>query len=323
VAIGYTIAMTGILLGLGVGNLAALLLVLFIPGYVLVAALFPAKKEIDWIERIALSIGLSIAVVPLLGLALNFTPLGIRFAPIVAFIAAFSGGVGVIAYWRRLGIPPEDRLGLTLLLSLPAWKGESLLDKALTVALVASILTAAGVLAYVITTPRPGERFTALWITDANGTLASLPTRLNVTEVGRVILGVDNHEFARTNYTLRADLVGIQVANVSGNLTTVEVNRTEWDRYTFDLDHEATWTRNYSFSISSVAVWKVQFLLFLGSTVNVTNPYRSVHLFVNVTAPGSAPSILASPFPSHSPGEGPVPFTLHACVAVEPTQGRR
>jgi len=48
-------------------------LVLFLPGYALIAALFPRKGDLDGIERIALSFGLSIAVVPLLGLALNYT----------------------------------------------------------------------------------------------------------------------------------------------------------------------------------------------------------------------------------------------------------
>ncbi|HJJ86646.1 MAG TPA: DUF1616 domain-containing protein, partial [Methanocorpusculum sp.] len=48
--------------------------ILFIPGYVLIAALFPEKKSIDGIERFALSVGLSIAVVPLIGLVLNYTP---------------------------------------------------------------------------------------------------------------------------------------------------------------------------------------------------------------------------------------------------------
>jgi len=38
------------------------------------AALFPGKDDLDGIERIALSFGLSIAVVPLMGLALNYTP---------------------------------------------------------------------------------------------------------------------------------------------------------------------------------------------------------------------------------------------------------
>jgi uncharacterized membrane protein len=104
---------------------------------------------------------------------------------------------------------------------------------------------------------------------------------------------VDNHEFAPIDYTLRADLVGIQVTNASGNGTIVEVNRTEWSRIQFRIDHGGTWTWIYSFSIPYAAMWKVQFLLFLGSDGNATDPYRRVHLLVNVTAPGPAPPVRA------------------------------
>lgn len=48
------------------------LLILFLPGFSLSWVFFPKKEEIDWIERIALSIGLSVAVVPLSVFYLNF-----------------------------------------------------------------------------------------------------------------------------------------------------------------------------------------------------------------------------------------------------------
>ena len=64
--------------------------ILFIPGYVLIAALFPEKTSIDGIERFALSVGLSIAVVPLIGLVLNYTPFGIRLNPIVISLVLFT-----------------------------------------------------------------------------------------------------------------------------------------------------------------------------------------------------------------------------------------
>ena len=50
------------------------ILVLFVPGYVFVSALFPGNDELDGIERLALSIGLSICIVVLIGIALNYTP---------------------------------------------------------------------------------------------------------------------------------------------------------------------------------------------------------------------------------------------------------
>jgi uncharacterized membrane protein len=84
-------------------------LVLFLPGYSLIAALFPRKDDLDAIERIALSFGLSIAVVPLLGLALNYTPFGIRLTPILIFLSVFTVSLALGAYVRRNMIPEEDR----------------------------------------------------------------------------------------------------------------------------------------------------------------------------------------------------------------------
>jgi hypothetical protein len=55
--------------------------VLFLPGYSLIKLLFP-EKELDNIERTALSIGMSLALVPITGLILNYTPWGIRTTPI-------------------------------------------------------------------------------------------------------------------------------------------------------------------------------------------------------------------------------------------------
>ena len=60
--------------------------VLFFPGYTLIAALFPRKEQLGGIERMTLSFGLSIAVVPLIGFALNYTPWGIRVYPTLSHL---------------------------------------------------------------------------------------------------------------------------------------------------------------------------------------------------------------------------------------------
>ncbi len=285
-AIGYAVVMSVALLGLNVGNLLAVLLVLFVPGYVLVAALFPGsftpeKSEMDWIERIALSFGLSIAVVPLLGLLLNFTPWGIRFAPIVATITLFTVGVGYAAYWRRMRLPPEQRLSLTVYLSMPEWAEYSTLDRGLTIALAASIVVAGGALGYVVLTPRPGERFTEFYILGPGGNASGYPTRLNVSQPGNVIMGLVNHEAARVNYTVRVDLVGVRIVYnaTAGFNETVEVNRTTWSLFNATLADGANWTKPYTFSIPTAGLWKVQFHLYKDGVL--TN--QELHLFVKVT----------------------------------------
>jgi len=84
-------------------------LVLVLPGYALIAALFIRKDDLDGIERIALSFGLSIAISPLLGLALNYTPFGIRLTPILTVLSVFTISLAIGAYVRRNRIPEGVR----------------------------------------------------------------------------------------------------------------------------------------------------------------------------------------------------------------------
>ena len=79
------------------------LFVLFIPGYVTVEALFTEERQLDSIERFALSVGLSLALVPLVGFLLNYTPWGIRLNPIVISLTVLTVGLAMIAVTRRYG----------------------------------------------------------------------------------------------------------------------------------------------------------------------------------------------------------------------------
>jgi hypothetical protein len=81
--------------------------VLFIPGYVSVEALFPKGRELDGIERLALSVGLSLALVPLVGLLLNYTPWGIRLDPIMASLTILTIGLALVAFARRFRLSVE------------------------------------------------------------------------------------------------------------------------------------------------------------------------------------------------------------------------
>jgi uncharacterized membrane protein len=83
------------------------LFVLFIPGYVAVEALFPKGRELDGIERLALSVGLSLALVPLVGLLLNYTPWGIRLDPIMVSLTILTIGLALVAFVRRFRLSVE------------------------------------------------------------------------------------------------------------------------------------------------------------------------------------------------------------------------
>lgn len=63
--------------------------ILWLPGYTFMRALFP-EKELDSIERFALSLGVSLALVSIVGLLLNYTPFGIQLAPITLSLLALT-----------------------------------------------------------------------------------------------------------------------------------------------------------------------------------------------------------------------------------------
>jgi uncharacterized membrane protein len=78
-------------------NVLGIVFVLWLPGYAFTRALFPARlplktsdKSLDTIERVALSIGMSLALVPIVGLLLNYTPWGITLAPITLSLTALT-----------------------------------------------------------------------------------------------------------------------------------------------------------------------------------------------------------------------------------------
>lgn len=100
--------------------------VLFFPGYTLIAALFPRRGVLDSIERVALSFGLSLVVVPLIALIVNYTPWGIRLYPILISFTIFIFVTSVIAWYRRRGLPEAETFAVSLNLSLSFWRKEGL-----------------------------------------------------------------------------------------------------------------------------------------------------------------------------------------------------
>jgi len=89
--------------------------VLWLPGYTFIKALFPTKvpiqtgsEDLDKIERVALSMGMSIALVPITGLLLNYTPWGIRITPITISLLALTFTFATAAIIREHQAKPKQ-----------------------------------------------------------------------------------------------------------------------------------------------------------------------------------------------------------------------
>ncbi len=278
----YILLVFVISLLVGAGTLLGAGLVMLAPGYAFVAALFPRDDQLDWVARITLSFAISLALVPLALVVLNYTPFGFRLPYAVGITAIITAILTVLAYTRRLRVAPSARLSYKIDLSLPWVHGEGTFDRVLTIGLVASILVAVGAVAYALNTPAPRDPFTSFYILGSGGNASGYPTALNLSQPGTVFLGIVNHESASVNYTIRIDLVGVRIVYnaTSGFNQTVEVNRTTWSTFNIILADSQSWTQPYTFSILCVGLWKVQFLLFKDG--DFSSVYRELHLFIRV-----------------------------------------
>ena len=77
------------------------LFILYLPGHTLIETLYPKEEDLEPLERLALSIGLSLALVPLVGLILNYTPWGIRLTPVFTALAILTTGLSITAITRK------------------------------------------------------------------------------------------------------------------------------------------------------------------------------------------------------------------------------
>jgi len=255
-------------------NTFGLPFVLFLPGYALIAALFPAKSDLDGIERVALSFGLSIAIVPLIGLGLNYTPWGITTLPILISLSAFIFIMCGLAYLRRAKLPETEAFDFSLratALSLKAEimeNSESKLDRTLTVFLILSILLSVATLAFVVVSPKEGEHFTEFYLLGSEGKADNYSTKYILGESGTVTVGIINHEYRAVNYTME-----LKLENESLSLPENVKHIT--------LAHNETWEEPVIFTPAFEGKnMKLEFLLFNETEKNV--PYRDLHLWVDV-----------------------------------------
>ena len=246
----------------------ALPLLLFLPGYMLIAAMFPRKDELSVIERFTLSIGLSIAIFVFDGFAISVTPWLFRPAPIVYSLTLITMILMVLTLFARLRIPEEeDRFSFHFAAvskffeSLQSKEKPSDIERALVIALVGSIIIASGMLIYAKVTFEE-EKFTAFYILGDGGKAENYSKEVYLFEPSSIIVGIENYEHAPTNYTLQVNLGGYPLH----------------EQHIMLADGEK-WKDNVSFTPKHVANHvKLEFLLYKDGS---TNPYRSVHLWVD------------------------------------------
>ena len=189
-------------------------IVLFFPGYTLIVALFPTKNTLDSVERVALSFGSSLIIVPIIGLILNYTPWGISLYPVLISLTIFIVITSIVAWYRRQRRAPAERFTVSFNLKLFPWRGESVTSKALFIILIVTILGAIGTLSYVLAVPKVGEKFTEFYVSGLEGKATDYPKELKVGEQGIVIIGIINREHEMMSYRVKVKIDGVSNSEI-------------------------------------------------------------------------------------------------------------
>jgi uncharacterized membrane protein len=203
---------------------AAIPVILFIPGYLLIGIIFPGKGALNWIERIALSVVLSVAIVPLLVFALDFTPFGITLGSVAAMLTALILLEATLVAFQRSSIPIEERLSLS--------DGRAALDMIWSrlvireaqerpyrlILLISLLLLVVGTIIFVSMPPQ-GEHYTEFYLLDANHSQIDLPYPDLSNSSSPLVVAIRNHEYRPINYTV--EVMGVNSTLDPVNDTTV------------------------------------------------------------------------------------------------------
>lgn len=286
-------------------------LLLFLPGYALLAALFPGRaasdgaeemnsggtsplpRQVDIIERAALSFGMSVAILPWFALGLGFTPGRFSLYSILKGLTVIIGaGIGIGAL-RRLRLPAPDRFYVPVF----EWVEEaraavfdagSALDGVVNLVLFLSVIVALSSIAFGMVVPNHQSSFTNFYLATENesGELVAsgYPTAFVDGESKPVVLGIDNREGREITYTVVVRLQRVMTSN--GTAQVVEVR--ELDRFRITLAANRTWTDTYAITPTMQGDdLRLQFILYRGDApeeVNRETAYRRLHLWIDVSS---------------------------------------
>jgi uncharacterized membrane protein len=268
-------------------------MLIFLPGYALVAALWPARKGsklkdsgflnllgggLSNLERIILSVGLSIVLVPLFGMVLNYVST-ITLGPILFSLLGFTLVCSSIAWYLRNIIPSNARLIISF-----ATSPESVMptgsfgEKVIAVILAASIISSTGAILYLVVNPAEEGPYTEFYLLDQNHMLENLPKNLTVNEIGTIYVGIVNHEKVLVNYTLIVSLSNSSVPMAYDNSSVITASASQDIAANITLNHDGMFEQEYEFSFPAPGRYRIEWqLLIEGQETNY-----NVHMWVNI-----------------------------------------
>lgn len=298
-------------------------LLLFVPGYLLLAVLFPERgpsrgvesrqeeglipamnlvtenptftvgsRALTWTERVALSFGMSLALVPLIGLGLSILVGSFSLASILSGLAVYSV-VGIIAgIWRRNSLPEDERFRVPFRSWATAVRyrfrhADGVLDRVVLLVLLVSVLAAVVTMSAVLLAPQDGETYSTVALVtegDSGDLVASgYPTDFVQGEGRALTILVKNDEHVETTYTVVAE---VQRVDTDGGAMTV-LDEEEVLRVRQTVAAGDRWTASHTITPTLVGEdLRLKYYLYRGQASqdpSGENAYRDLHLWITVS----------------------------------------
>ncbi|GAA0241128.1 DUF1616 domain-containing protein [Haladaptatus pallidirubidus] len=265
-------------------------LVLFLPGYAFISAIFPEagnddtrkfgsdKSEAIYAvggpERVGLSVTVSVAIVPLVAAIANFTPWGIRVLPIVIGVLGFTVLSALGAFVRRWRVPANQRysIGLPKLLFNSVGRHSNGSTTMVNIGIVISLLLVTSSVGFAVLSQPTGQQFTEFYVEGQNiNSNTNTFYQSNLGDNG-ITVNVGNREGEQTQYTVIAVLERVE----NGSVT--EQNRFDQQQVTVQSRQTKQVTLNGNPSLSGDNV-RVRLLLYKGDPSG--SPYRVIRLWLS------------------------------------------
>ncbi|RRJ33662.1 DUF1616 domain-containing protein [Halocatena pleomorpha] len=281
-------------------------LLFFFPGYALLSVLFPSSQfrtrygaldafssGIDGIERAALSFGVSLALLPLIGLVLwTLSPVGFGVRVLLGVLSVEIGLGMIYGAYRRIKLPHNQRYRLPVDRWLSGLWSDSVdkgvLGTAMNLLLVLSVVAAVVALGYGVLVPNEAETSTGVSIlTPSGGELTFVTNSTAVTAGDRLTLSITNREERTVTYTT---VVVVQQIDYDGQRTNVRSSQ-ELQRLQTTVRAGATSRVNHTVTPSGRGSnLRLRYLVYKGEPPAVptaANAYRTV--YIGLTDPGPTP----------------------------------
>lgn len=295
--------------------LAALPLLLFLPGYVLISILFPqtgrqpqaadsnrraslsAARNLDRVtipERLGLSVGLSIALVPLVALILEVLPVD-AFGGVI--VPTLVGGIlagTAVGTARRLQLPSNERFqvptaAITATILGPVSGSMPRTERIATLALAVGLILAVVSVGYVFAVPQSGEQYTDLRVltesTDGDLTFSNYPDEVGTGDETEVVIGIDNRE--QTSQTYTVVVTADQLIDDGDGVAPIE--STEIDRFETTLEDNERLHQPQTVTFGTTGEYRLNYYLYTDEppeTVDSESAYRHLHFSLTVVDSG-------------------------------------